>query len=143
MKPYFDDNVFPGELAHYGVKGMKWGVRKDRTSNHPQLKAKTEDISVKLKNGDTLSLSGKPTSLMTKFMARVNPGRIEVYNGRELFKIRDKNNSLIGEMQLKMDSPTTLNVAWVGINNRHRGNGYATAAMRAAIDHAKKKIWKP
>ena len=27
------ENPSSGELAHYGVKGMKWGVRKARTGD--------------------------------------------------------------------------------------------------------------
>lgn len=131
------------ELSHYGVKGMRWGVRKSddskgRTSG-PVLKEKTKDLSFTLKNGDKLTLSGRPTSRMTKFMARVNPSKIEEYNTRETFKIKDKTGKSVGEMFLHKDRelPNALNVSWVGIDDSARGNGYATAAMRSAVQHAK------
>jgi predicted GNAT family acetyltransferase len=133
-------------LEHYGVKGMHWGVRKadDSSGSKPVLKAKTEDIAVKLKNGDTLTLGGNRTGLLTKFMARVNPKKIDEYNKDQSFKITDKNGKNVGEMYLTPDSHSSdkLNVVWVGIKNSARGNGYASAAIRAAIDHAKAKNYK-
>lgn len=38
--------MYEHELYHYGVKGMKWGVRKDRkTSGSKRKRSKKEDIS--------------------------------------------------------------------------------------------------
>lgn len=47
-------------LAHFGVKGMKWGVRNvDRSSGGSEDHARVSAIKKKLKTGGTHSLSNK------------------------------------------------------------------------------------
>lgn len=45
-----DLQTFEGVLAHYGVKGMKWGVRKDRTATEVTTTQKPGDF-VKAQGG--------------------------------------------------------------------------------------------
>ena len=56
-------------LAHYGVKGMKWGVRKDQYRAYQDRVYKESPGAVKTvvltKNGDTLSIE-KENSIKKK-----------------------------------------------------------------------------
>lgn len=130
------DEFIDSFLAHFGVKGMKWGVRKDDTAR-PVTKSRTEPITVKLKSGETLTLDGTRTPLMAKFLAKLSPSIRERVNNSYSFKIKDPEGKPIGEMSLFKESPTSLNVVWVGVDDAHRGKGFATAAMKAAIDQAR------
>lgn len=128
------------QLAHYGVKGMKWGVRKETfKSSRPQVKRQTESMSVRLKNGDTLTLSGDVTPAVARLLSKVSSSVRDTTNNTSNFTIRDPKGDKVGEMTLFKESPTSLNVVWVGVRDKHRGNGYASAAMRSAIEHAKKQ----
>lgn len=130
----------PPELVHYGIKGMKWGVhRSDPGSKKPQVKERTESTSVKLKNGDTLSLSGDPTPAVAKLISKLSSNVRNTVNNTSNFTIKDPKGKKVGEMTLFKESPTSMNIVWVGIRDEHRGNGYASAAMKAAVDHAKKQ----
>ena len=40
--------MYDNELYHYGVKGMKWGVRKERVYKKPRSKAKTKKLHKEL-----------------------------------------------------------------------------------------------
>lgn len=125
-------------LAHEGVKGMRWGIRKSAPNTTP-IKDKTESLTVKLKDGSHLTLDGDRTPGMAKFIARLSPATRERLNNSSSFKLKAPDGTLVGEMQLYKESPKVLNVVWVGVSDDHRGKGYATAAMNAAIYSAKKQ----
>ncbi|AXQ61250.1 acetyltransferase domain protein [Streptomyces phage LibertyBell] len=128
------------DLTHYGVKGMKWGVRKGDSGGGKF--ATPSDLTRKLKNGDTLTLSGRPTGAMAKFLGTVVPAAGRRIENSSHFTIKDPKGKSVGEMSLFKESPTSLNVVWVGVDKSARGHGYATAAMKAAIDHAKSQNLK-
>jgi len=119
---------------------MKWGVRRsDDKSSKPQIKEKTESRSVKLKNGDTLTLSGDHTPAMGKLIARISSKARERINNSSNFTIKDPAGKNIGEMSLYRESKDSLNVVWVGVDKSTRGKGYASAAMKSAVSLAKEQ----
>jgi ribosomal protein S18 acetylase RimI-like enzyme len=127
------------ELSHYGVKGMKWGVRKnDSGSGKLFIKKRTESISAKLKNGDTLLLDGDKTPALGKFISKMSPAFRERVNNSFNYTLRGPDGKAVGEMSLKKESPTSINVVWVGVDESQRGKGYASVAMQSAVDFARK-----
>ena len=36
--------IYNGQLYHHGIKGMKWGVRKDKNKKHVRRKSKRDQI---------------------------------------------------------------------------------------------------
>lgn len=57
-------------------------------------------------------------------------------------ELYDANSKKIGDLQLFHESPTSLNITWLGIKKHDRGKGYAQAAMRMAEDYARKSGMK-
>lgn len=133
------ENEITDILRHYGIKGMKWGVRRTNPSAKPEIKQKTEDRTVTLKNGDKLTLSGSPTPGVVKLLSRISKNVRERTNNSSNFSIKDKDGKSVGEMSLYRESKDSLNVVWVGVKNSARGNGYASAAMDSAISLAREQ----
>lgn len=65
--------------------------------------------------------------------------QIESTKNLELY---DTNSKKIGDLQLFHESPTSLNITWLGIKKHDRGKGYAQAAMRMAEDYARRSGMK-
>ena len=127
-------------LLHFGVKGMKWGVRKKRERNpRPNVKTETETLTSKTKYGDTITMAGQPTPKFTMFLASRLKGVRENVRKSDHFKLKDQSGKSVGEMQLYQESKNSINVVWVGVDDSARGRGYAQAAMKAAVKHAQKK----
>lgn len=130
-------------LAHYGIRGMKWGKRNSRDSAPKDtVKQKTESRSIKLKNGDTLVLDGDRTPPLAKVIARLSPKTRERINNSHSFTLKSSSGKDIGEMFLYKNKPDSLNVMWVEVEPKYRGNGYASGAMKAAVEYAKQQKLK-
>lgn len=139
-----------GELYHHGIKGQRWGVRryqnKDGTLTAAGKKRYDVDeivrqreglkINSKTSSGTEVMLDHNHTPAFTKFMARHNEKVRELLKDSKSFKIT-ANGKIVGEMDLYKESPDSLNIVWVGVNEKHSGKGYGTAAMKGAIQYAK------
>ena len=136
-------------LAHHGIKGQKWGVRRFQNKDGSLTSAgrKRYDIdehrvlassvSTQSKSGKNVEISSIPTNRVAKFLIAHNRKiRTNAENTRNYTITSD--GKPVGDMTLYKESDDSLNVVWVGINESSRGNGYATAAMLGAIEVAKK-----
>ena len=128
-------------LSHFGVLGMKWGIT-DGKKTPVYIKKATESRIAKLKDGSTLTLSGNKTPLIAKFLAQVNSKVRKNVNDSSFYTLKNPSGKKVGEMELYQESPSSLNVVWVGVKDSQRGNGYASAAMASAISYAKSKKLK-
>ena len=124
-------------LSHYGVKGMKWGKRRIGDSSKPTVKLATESRSIKLKDGSKLLLSGDKTPLPARWLAKISPRIRDNINKSENFTLKSPDGKNVGNMFLHKKKDDELNVVWVEVSDKHRGKGYATGAMRSAIEIAK------
>lgn len=129
---YVEEN--PTEfLEHYGVKGMKWGVRKDRSKGTRRLTGFGPDKIVrKTASGEELTLSKNPPSALHKGLARISKKYVDAYNRGANLTIKDASGKKVGEAQVEKRSDEELYLNWLGIDKGARGRGYATAVMKAA-----------
>lgn len=130
-----DDLKRLNQLTAENVAAKK--ASKDKVA--PKVKERTESITAKTKYGDAVTLAGEPTPKFTKFLASRFKGVREDVEKSDHFQLKDPNGKRVGEMQLYQESKDSVNVVWVGVDSSARGNGYAQAAMQAAVSHAKKK----
>lgn len=125
-------------VEHFGVKGMKWGVRKERAQT---LKSLADgDIVRTTKNGDEFTLSPNPPTKIHKTLAALSQSYANNYaNGAYLF-IKDKDGKKIGQANFWNDKkdPDAVYLNFITVKKSARGLGYATATLHAAEEHSRK-----
>ena len=151
-------------LCHYGIKGMKWGVRRFQNEDgsltaqgkkrydNPSSKNKGYQFSdkkfhkgkilVTTKNGDTLSIGEEKPKAFTRFIAKHSKKVRQELENNKMCTIRDKNGKRVGDLEVYKESEDSLNVVWLGIDDSQRGKGYATAVMNGVTKFAQENNLK-
>ncbi len=104
-------------LMHHGIKGQKWGVRKK----------------------NRVTLSELPDNPFVKYRKRISKDFREKSNRNHVYAIHNHEGKRIGDLNLYDESKNSMNVVWVGVNKKYRGQGYGTDVMKQVLDLAKKK----
>lgn len=124
-------------LAHFGVKGMRWGVRRERAKN---LKGQIEGtITRTTANGDTFTVSPKPPKALAKSLAFASKRYSDLYARSAFLEIKDKSGKSIGEASFSFEKnkPDTVYLSWITIDKSARGHGYASEVLKSAEVHLK------
>lgn len=131
-------------LAHFGTKGMKWGVRKDKPPKEKIQSFVQESITRTTKNGDVFTVTpvDKNNGPFMQAMARKFPRYRKLVENSALMDIKDKDGKTIGNAQVYRKSKDELNLVWLDIEKSNRGQGYATAVMMSAKDLGGKQGFK-
>ena len=114
-------------LEHHGVKGMKWGVRKERESTK-RTTSKGVDIYIsKDKKTFIATLLGSMSKSIAKEQSKTSS-----------YTVRDKDGKKIGEYQVYDTSPKVRNGVWLSINSKNRGQNIGQTVLKNIIDDARR-----
>ena len=127
MPHYYVDNSV---LEHFGVKGMRWGVRKDREVV----------LTRPLPNGNSLTVYREPPSLIAGAIARRFPNSSAAKLTH--FDLRDSLGKHVGNATIFKEDADTLNLMWIGVNRKSRGQGVAQACIKGVSYFAKAEGFK-
>lgn len=139
MKVSVEKPGTPKELVHFGIKGQKWGVRKQRSAKTPLMGLVKKPIVAKTANGDTFTLSPQPPGIISKGLAKVSKNYKKGFETSSYLNIKDKRGKTIGNFQIISKSKDELNLSWIEVDDSARGRGYATAVTKEAIKFAKQQ----
>lgn len=127
----------PGEaFEHSGVKGMRWGVRKDRVPKEKIKSFVQEPITKTTKNGDVFTLTPNKEfqDPVMQFLGRHSDRHRKFIENSASLTIHDKEGNSIGAARVRRKSKDELNLIWLDIEPSKRGRGYAQAVMKSAQD---------
>lgn len=123
------------QLNHYGVPGMKWGVRKEKKRVVSSKTPKELIYSKTLKNGGKLKVYKKSYEEESLFLRSLVSK--EEYSDLHSFTLTDKYDRKVGDASfIKPKDKNVLELEWIGIKRKDRRNGYARAALTGVIKYA-------
>jgi ribosomal protein S18 acetylase RimI-like enzyme len=126
-------------LAHHGVLGMHWGIRKTYTDYQTKVQNATPGAivtKVTTKNGETISVEKEkpgPLMLAVKKLTHAN-----LPNGLSSMVIKNSSGKKVGSFQVWREKNNSVRGEWLSINKKDQGRGYSKAALNALLISAKK-----
>lgn len=141
-------------LAHHGILGMEWGKKngppyplgasdhsaaekkagwQDSLNQDKQISSKKSFSSESFSTSDgRLSIVKHKTSSFAKIMAKHSKSAADVVNNNFDYSIKDKQGNKVGYLSLTKENGNELNVNWISIKSKQRGNKYAQSVMNTA-----------
>ena len=134
------------ELEHYGVKGMKWGIRKDRSSGNKGSGVKDRyrairnkelvNMTVKTRNGTEVNIVETRTPKPAAFLNAIRKDGLAENAAFKDFSL-SVDGKRVGNASFDRVSDDELNLMWLGVKKSERGKGYATAVFDAAVQYGR------
>lgn len=126
-------------LAHYGVLGMRWGVRKNYTTYRDQFHRGSPGAIktvVTTKNGETISIEKEKPGPLNLAVAKLT-GR-KPADQLSAMVIRDSSGNKMGSFQMWREKNNSVRGEWLSINKKAQGRGYSKAALSSLLVVARK-----
>jgi len=113
-------------LEHYGVMGMRWGVRKDRNKKRAKVdKYQTRDITTK--SGEKLTMERNRGGVIGKALGSVSPSIKKEQDRTYNYQVKNSEGKKVGNFQLYQKPKGEMNIVWGSTKKKYRGRGYMTA----------------
>jgi len=126
-------------LVHFGVKGMRWGVRKNyqafQNRFHQGSPAPTK-TSLTTRSGEKISIVKERPGPLALALAKITGQKPA--DSLASMQIHDSNGQKVGSFQLWREKPNVIRGEWLQINDNAKGRGYAKAAVKGLIKATKK-----
>lgn len=110
-------------LSHYGVKGMKWGVRRKQP----------ETWKTRTKNGEEITVTKNRRGILGNTVQKIAKQDFDSYSAR------NSQGKYVGHIQLDRKSKDEMNIVWMDTKKKHQGKGYASALLSTGERIAKEK----
>ena len=123
-------NVYLDYLEHYGVKGMKWGIRKKPV--YSTLGPNRYDVTTS--SGKKLSIQKDPQVAVARFLSLHGSDAAKRFvNSTASYTIRDDSNKKVGTASVAKTGNNELHLDWLKIDSSQQGRGYGTAVLNGAV----------
>ena len=135
----FDDLNDALRLEHYGVKGMRWGVRKRydaAVDRYHQGSPGGVTTKVKTKSGEELSIVKQKPGPIAMAVLKLTGRKPE--DALSAMRIVNSSGKEVGSFQIWKDKeyPRTVRGEWLVIKEREQGKGYSKAVIAGLLKAA-------
>jgi N-acetylglutamate synthase-like GNAT family acetyltransferase len=128
-------------IEHYGVKGMKWGVHRDRYRTLRDSSTVLPRQEFKTAKGVSVALTETPTDKLTALLGSSSKKMFDQVSNSKTFDI-EVEGKVVGDAAFRKRSADELNLTWLGVNPDQRGKGYASTVFDAGVAYAQSQGFK-